>query len=133
MAKFSRKKRPTEVVTGRDTRLSYLNVNTPKTPLGGGKPKYSVMLLIKKSDTVTVDKINAGIQAAYEQGEGILRGAGLMKQFMASTFTDLILRVVLAVVLSGQFGYIGIWCAWPIGWSIATTLSILFYRKNFRK
>lgn len=76
MAKFSRKKRPTEVVTGRDTRLSYLNVNTPKTPLGGGKPKYSVMLLIKKSDTVTVDKINAGIQAAYEQGEGILRGAG---------------------------------------------------------
>lgn len=76
MAKFSRKKRPTEVVTGRDTRLSYLNVNTPKAPLGGGKPKYSVMLLIKKSDTVTVDKINAAVQAAYEQGEGILRGTG---------------------------------------------------------
>ncbi len=79
MAKF-KKKRPTEVVTGRDTRFSYLNVNTPKTPLGGGKPKYSVMLLIRKSDTVTVDKIRAGVQAAYEQGEGLLRGAGASAQ-----------------------------------------------------
>ncbi len=62
--------------------------------------------------------------------DGILRGAGMMKQFMASTFTDLILRVVLAVVLSRQFGSVGIWCAWPVGWSIATVLSILFYRKG---
>ena len=62
--------------------------------------------------------------------DGVLRGAGLMKQFMASTFTDLILRVVLAVALSKQFGYMGIWCAWPIGWSIATALSVLFYRRG---
>ena len=62
--------------------------------------------------------------------DGILRGAGMMKQFMTSTFTDLILRVVLAVVLSRRFGYVGIWCAWPIGWSIATTMSVLFYRKT---
>lgn len=62
--------------------------------------------------------------------DGILRGAGLMKQFMAATFTDLILRVVLAVVLSGRLGYIGIWCAWPIGWCIATVLSLWFYRNG---
>lgn len=62
--------------------------------------------------------------------DGILRGAGMMKWFMVSTFTDLVLRVVLAVVLSKQFGYMGIWCAWPIGWSIATALSVLFYRKG---
>lgn len=62
--------------------------------------------------------------------DGILRGAGAMKAFMAATFTDLILRVVLAIVFSGQFGVTGIWCAWPIGWSIATVLSVLFYRRG---
>ncbi|MBD5526514.1 MAG: MATE family efflux transporter [Lachnospiraceae bacterium] len=62
--------------------------------------------------------------------DGILRGAGLMKNFMIATFTDLILRVVLAEILSRQIGYIGIWCAWPIGWTIATGLSITFYRRG---
>ena len=61
--------------------------------------------------------------------DGILRGAGLMKQFMAATFTDLILRVVLAFVLSSTaLGATGIWCAWPIGWTVATVISVLFYR-----
>lgn len=62
--------------------------------------------------------------------DGILRGAGLMKRFMTSTFTDLILRVVLAIVLSAQWGYIGIWCAWPVGWCTATVLSVWFYRNG---
>ena len=62
--------------------------------------------------------------------DGILRGAGLMSRFMITTFTDLILRVVLAIILSKQFGSTGIWCAWPIGWSIATTLSVIFYKKE---
>lgn len=62
--------------------------------------------------------------------DGILRGAGMMKNFMISTFTDLILRVVLAAVLAGQFGYIGIWCAWPVGWIIGTLLSVMFYRNG---
>lgn len=61
--------------------------------------------------------------------DGILRGAGLMSRFMITTFTDLILRVVLAIILSKQFGSTGIWYAWPIGWSIATTLSVIFYKK----
>ncbi len=61
--------------------------------------------------------------------DGILRGAGRMKNFMIATFTDLILRVVLAYVFSQTIlGATGIWCAWPVGWCIATTLSILFYR-----
>ena len=62
--------------------------------------------------------------------DGILRGAGLMKAFMISTFTDLILRVALAIIFAGQFGYIGIWCAWPIGWSIATCMSVIFYHRG---
>lgn len=59
--------------------------------------------------------------------DGFLRGAGMMRQFMTATFTDLILRVVLAIVLAPMFGSIGIWCAWPVGWSIATVISVTFY------
>lgn len=63
--------------------------------------------------------------------DGILRGASLMKQFMIATFTDLILRVTLAILLSRtSLGATGIWCAWPIGWTIATILSLLFYQKG---
>lgn len=66
--------------------------------------------------------------------DGILRGAGMMKNFMIATFTDLILRVVLALVFSRTaLGTTGIWCAWPIGWTIATILSISFYKKYFIK
>ena len=63
--------------------------------------------------------------------DGVLRGAGLMGRFMTATFTDLILRVVLAFVLSGPMGSTGIWAAWPIGWCIATVLSVTFYVKKF--
>lgn len=66
--------------------------------------------------------------------DGILRGVSAMRQFMAATFTDLILRVILASVLSDRVGSaIGIWCAWPIGWTIAMTLSVLFYRREYGK
>ncbi len=64
--------------------------------------------------------------------DGVLRGAGKMNQFMIGTFTDLILRVVLALTLSQtSLQSTGIWLAWPIGWSVATALSIYFYRKSF--
>lgn len=60
--------------------------------------------------------------------DGVLRGAGKMKQFMFATFTDLILRVVLAKILSGTaLGSVGIWLAWPIGWLTATVMSLMFY------
>lgn len=62
--------------------------------------------------------------------DGVLRGAGLMKEFMAATFTDLILRVGLAVALSKALGAVGVWCAWPIGWSIAMAMSVIFYRRG---
>ena len=62
--------------------------------------------------------------------DGILRGAGQMKPFMIGTFTDLVLRVVLAKVLSIPFGPLGIWCAWPIGWSISAAMSVFFYEKG---
>ena len=65
---------PTKVITGRNTVMSYLYITEPKAPIGGGTPKYSVSLIIPKSDTATVEKIHAAIKAAYEEGLGKLKG-----------------------------------------------------------
>jgi len=62
--------------------------------------------------------------------DGVLRGSGSMKLFMITTFSDLILRVVLAFVLVGPMGTNGIWLSWPIGWSIGTILSCIFYHSG---
>ena len=60
--------------------------------------------------------------------DGILRGAGRMRAFMASTFTDLLLRVILAYVFSYALNSeIGIWLSWPVGWTIAAVISAVFY------
>lgn len=70
------------------------------------------------------------IVAAKLVSDGILRGAGLMKKFMIATFTDLFLRVGLAEVLSRTaLKTTGIWISWPIGWTIAAIISIVFYVK----
>lgn len=66
---------PCKVITGVDTRWSYANVWEPKS-INGGTPKYSVSLIIPKSDTKTVEKIRAAIKAAYEEGESKLKGNG---------------------------------------------------------
>ena len=71
------------------------------------------------------------IVSAKLVADGILRGAGLMDRFMIATFTDLILRVVLALVLSKTvLGSVGIWCAWPVGWTVAAVMSYNFYRNG---
>ena len=64
---------PTKVITGVNTRWSYANVWDAKS-INGGAPKYSVSLIIPKSDTVTVNKIKAAIEAAYEEGQSKLKG-----------------------------------------------------------
>lgn len=72
MSKFNN---PTKVITGVNTRWSYVNAWEAKS-INGGAPKYSVSLIIPKSDTKTVEKIQAAIQAAYEEGQGKLKGNG---------------------------------------------------------
>ena len=72
MAKFIN---PTKVITGVNTRWSYVNAWEPKS-INGGAPKYSVSLIIPKSDTKTIEKIQAAIQAAYDEGQDKLKGNG---------------------------------------------------------
>ena len=64
----------TTVVTGKNTRCSYLNASEAKEPLGGGTPKFSGSFIIPKDDVITYEKIKSAIQAAYEEGKEKLRG-----------------------------------------------------------
>ncbi|MDD6206998.1 MAG: MATE family efflux transporter [Clostridiales bacterium] len=62
--------------------------------------------------------------------DGVLRGSGAMRYFMISTFTDLILRVILSYLFSVVcgLGSVGIWFSWPVGWSAGAALSLWFYK-----
>jgi hypothetical protein len=66
---------PLKVVTGPATRWSFANVWEPKA-INGGTPKYSVSLIIPKSDSATIGKVKAAIDAAYREGEAKLKGNG---------------------------------------------------------
>ncbi len=66
---------PTKVITGLNTRWSYANVWKAKS-INGGTPKFSVSLIIPKSDKATIAKIRAAIEAAYREGEAKLKGNG---------------------------------------------------------
>ena len=63
----------TKVVTGINTRLSYANIWEPKS-INGGKEKYSVSLIIPKSDQKTVSAIEKAIDAAIQEGIGKFGG-----------------------------------------------------------
>lgn len=65
--------------------------------------------------------------------DGVLRGGGAMKEFMVATFSDLILRVILAFVFSAIWQERGIWLSWPLGWVVAAVMSLAFYKKGVWK
>ena len=79
---------PLKVITGPDTRWSYANVWEAKS-INGGTPKFSVSLIIPKSDTATVTKIKAAIEAAYHEGEARLKGNGKSVPSLSSIKTPL--------------------------------------------
>ena len=74
---------PTKVITGKDTRWSYCHVWEPKA-IKDSTPKYSVSLIIPKTDTITINKIKAAIAAAYEEGQSKLKGNGRSVPAMSS-------------------------------------------------
>ncbi len=72
MSTIAKRTNPTKVVTG-VVRLSYANVWEPKS-INGGAEKYSVSLIIPKSDTKTLSAINEAVNAAIEEGRGKFGG-----------------------------------------------------------
>ena len=85
MAKFAN---PTKVITGIKTRWSYANVWEPKS-INGGAPKYSVSLIIPKSDVKTVEALKNAIQAAYDEGQSKLKGSSKSVPALSSIKTPL--------------------------------------------
>ncbi len=79
---------PMKVITGPDTRWSYANVWEAKS-INGGVPKFSVSLIIPKSDTKTIARIKAAIEAAYREGEAKLKGNGKTVPPLAAIKTPL--------------------------------------------
>ena len=65
-----------KVITGPETVFSYLFILEPRAASEGAPAKFSVSLIISKEDTVTIAKIKAAQQAAYEDGIDILKGSG---------------------------------------------------------
>ena len=81
-------KNPTKVICGPDTRWSFVHVWEPKS-INGSAPKYSVSLIIPKSDTKTIAKIKAAIETAYTEGESRLKGSSRTVPPLASIKTPL--------------------------------------------
>lgn len=64
---MSKNTNPTHVITGK-CRASYVHVDKPVAIQEGSPEKYSVCIVIPKSDTVTLDKIQKAIDQAIEDG-----------------------------------------------------------------
>ena len=76
----------TKVVTGK-VRFSFVNVFEPKAFGENQTPKYSVMLLIPKSDVGTLDRMRKAIEAAAEKGKATKFG-GKIPTVLKSTLKD---------------------------------------------
>lgn len=76
--------RMTKVITGK-VRFSYANVWEPRS-VNGEEEKYSVSLIIPKSDKDTIARINAAIEAAKK--EGVLKFGGKVPAILKLPLRD---------------------------------------------
>lgn len=65
----------TKVITGKNTRFSYLNANEPKS-INGGTAKYSASLIIPKDDTETINKIKVPLSKPIKRARLNSKGMG---------------------------------------------------------
>ena len=105
---------------------------------GFGKPILSLFM----DDSATGEVLKVGLHftwvvtpfyimvALKVVTDSVMRGAGAMKQFMITTFFDLVLRVILAYLLSGWLGYSAVYWAIGIGWTLSMLLSLWFYHRG---
>lgn len=111
-------------------------ITTPLFLLFNFRPEIMMQIFVSESDTAIIEAGIAFLQTVAPFYlfisikliiDGVLRGSGAVKIFMVSTFSDLLLRVILSFVLSPIFAQQGIWYSWPIGWLLATAISCTFY------
>ena len=66
--------------------------------------------------------------------DGVLKGAGDMRNFMIGTFIDLFSRVGFTYLFSRTIGLEGIWWSWPVGWVFGSSAVVIFYySKRWKK
>lgn len=80
------KTNPKKVVTGK-VRLSYVHLFEPYSSFEGQDPKYSVVVLVPKSDTATIEKIRAAQKVALEEGKASKFNGSIPKNWK-NTFRD---------------------------------------------
>lgn len=102
-------------------------------------------IFMDSADVNNIDAANAGVEflqivspffimvGLKLNSDGVLRGCGNITAFMITTFSDLVLRVVFAYILTPMFGETGIWLSWPIGWTLSSLISNLLYFSHIRK
>ena len=119
--------------------LICLCVSIPALVFFCGFPQAAMCIFVPAESTAIIEagvtylRIVApfiAVVAVKQCCDGILQGAGSAREFMATTFSDLVLRVGLAYILPLLMGYLGIWWAWPIGWFLGALLSFFFYRRG---
>ena len=98
-----------------------------------------IYLFMDKSNDNTAAAADAGVHflrvvspfyfavALKLSADAVLRGGRRVAAFMITTFSDLILRVAFAFILSPMYGAAGIWLSWPVGWTISGGISLGFY------
>ncbi|WP_252238085.1 MATE family efflux transporter [Clostridium sp. VAP51] len=79
---------------------------------------------------ITVVSIFYVLMGLMVTTNGVLRGAGDIKVFMISTLCNLSLRVIAAYTLSNLIGEKAIWWAIPLGWILASTISVSRYKSE---
>ena len=98
MSKNVKMTNPMKVITGPNTRWSYANVWEPKS-INGGTPKYSVSLIIPKSDTKTVAKIESAKQSSRAMVSPYLLFPYLKLHFVMEILKDRMILHTLAATL----------------------------------
>lgn len=101
--------------------------------------EYLICLFVDKNSTEVIKVGTTFLKIASPfyfalvfklMSDAVLKGAAAMVEFMIATFSDLILRVILAFILSSFLGSVGIWLSWPVGWTVGSGLSYWFYKRE---
>lgn len=118
------------VVTSLVFLILFVSIPEPLTTLFVRKEKLTDDAMAYSVQFLTTVSCFLPVVALKIVADGAVRGCGGNIGFAVSTFTDLILRVVLVYVfVDASFGFSGVCWAWIIGWSLSTVLAVIFYIK----
>lgn len=108
----------------------FITCAEPLTRLFVQKEKLTPVAIDYSRQFLTIVSGFLPVVAVKIVSDGAVRGCGGNVGFTISTFTDLILRVMLVYILTTVgWGFSGVCWAWAIGWSVSTVLSIVFYSR----